>query len=160
SRIGFSGVKSISHRSFDVNFDIAGVAAIQNLTGDQMRRAIGAFAEAADGAQQAVLYFAGHGIEVSGQNYLIPVDAELKHIKRVASETISLMEVLDAVGAAKELQLVILDACRNNPFRARLFPGRDSGGGLRAVEPPGGVLVAYAAKHGHIARDGVNENSP
>jgi formylglycine-generating enzyme required for sulfatase activity len=111
----------------------------------------------------AVIYFAGHGIEVNMNNFLIPVDAKLERQKDVEYEAITLNQVLTGVDGARLLRLVILDACGNNPFRARMLHSggrRSIGEGLRAIEPRGGVLVAYAAKHGTYAHDGRGDNSP
>ena len=134
-----------------------------NLDYDGLRKALQDFAHEADKSDMAVIYFAGHGIEVGGLNYLIPTDAELKHSRDVDYETTTLDQALNAVGGARQLRLIILDACRNNPFRARMM--RDSGGtrsvgqGLRQIEPGNNVLVAYAAKHGTFALDGKGDNS-
>jgi formylglycine-generating enzyme required for sulfatase activity len=130
---------------------------------DNFRRALQKFAEQADSADMAVIYFAGHGIEVNMNNFLIPVDAKLERQKDVEYEAITLNQVLTGVDGARLLRLVILDACRNNPFRERMLHSggrRSIGEGLRAIEPRGGVLVAYAAKHGTYAHDGKGDNSP
>jgi formylglycine-generating enzyme required for sulfatase activity/uncharacterized caspase-like protein len=121
------------------------------------------FARLADNADMAVIYFAGHGIEVSQKNFLIPVDAKLTRSKDVEYEAITLDQILTSVDGARVLRLVILDACRNNPFRARMLRSgerRSIGEGLREVQDPGNVLVAYAAKHGTTALDGKGKNSP
>jgi tetratricopeptide (TPR) repeat protein len=123
------------------------------------------FGDKAAGADWAVVYYAGHGIEVNGLAYLIPVDAKLERDTHVGDETVPLSRVLDKVESAQKLRLVILDACRNNPFVARMVRGtsgsRSIGRGLSQIEPEGGVLVAYAAKHGTVAEDGNDgANSP
>jgi uncharacterized caspase-like protein len=82
----------------------------------QMRRALSDFADTARDSDIAVVYYAGHGIEVDGVNYLIPVDATLARDFDVEDETISLDRVLRAIDSARRLRLVILDACRTNPF--------------------------------------------
>ena len=130
----------------------------------EMGRALADFAVAAEAADIALIYFAGHGIEVDGQNYLLPVDAVLDHAKRLPHEAKKLADVADAVDNAKRLGLIILDACRDNPYRGRmrgLGGGRSVAAGLAAVEPQNNVLVAYAARHGTQARDGAEgANSP
>src|SRR5690606_11739302 len=81
----------------------------------------------------------------------------------VPNEAIALEAVLSAVEGAKKLRLVVLDACRNNPFAQRMVvssAGRSVGRGLARVEPTGATLVAYAAKDGSIAADGTGDNSP
>jgi hypothetical protein len=115
-------------------------------------------------ADWALIYYAGHGIRVDGQNYLIPVDARLLRASHVEDEAISLDRVLTKVGDAKKLRLVILDACRDNPFAARMANEgrmtRQITRGIGRVEPPSGVLVAYSARDGQIAIDGSGKNSP
>lgn len=111
----------------------------------------------------AVVYYAGHGIEVAGTNYLIPIDAELSAATHVDDEAIPLERILSKVEGAKQLRLVILDACRENPFIAKMASNsttRSVGRGLARVEPEGGVLVAYSAKDGQVAQDGDGTNSP
>jgi Caspase domain len=115
------------------------------------------FAGEADGADWAIVYYAGHGIEIGGVNYLIPVDARLESDRDVALEAISLDQVMAALGGAGKLRVVILDACRNNPFAARMKrtdAARSVGRGLARVEPNTGTLVVYSAKDGEIALDG------
>jgi hypothetical protein len=125
--------------------------------------ALADFADEASRADWAVVYYAGHGIEVDGQNYIIPVDARLESDRKVLFETVPLDHVVEATAGARKFRLVILDACRNNPFLAsmtRVASSRSIGRGLSRVEPQGGVLVAYAAKAGEIALDGDKGNSP
>jgi uncharacterized caspase-like protein len=89
---------------------------------------------------------------------LIPIDAKLERDTHVTDETVPMLRVLDKVETARKLRLVILDACRNNPFVARMVrtagTSRSIGRGLAQIEPEGGVLVAYSAKHGTFAEDG------
>jgi hypothetical protein len=130
-----------------------------------MREAIRAFGEAAQGADMAVVYYAGHGLEVAGENWLLPVSAALKRERDLEYEAVSLSSILAAVKEARRLRLVILDACRNNPLgeRMELSAGtpRSVPRGLARIEPSGDILVAYSAKHGTIADDGpAGGNSP
>jgi uncharacterized caspase-like protein len=108
--------------------------------------------------------FAGHGLEINGTTYLVPIDAELKRDSHVADEAMSLTQVQGKVDAASKLGLVILDSCRNNPFVSRMVriggASRSLGRGLSPIEPEGNVLVAYAAKHGTTADDGSGKHSP
>lgn len=130
---------------------------------DDMRKALLEFSRAARGAEMAVIYFAGHGIEVAGENWLIPIDAELKSDIDVDHEAVGLKGVMSLVAVASQLGLVILDACRNNPFAAKMqrtIRVRSVARGLAAVEPTGNVLVAYAAREGTTAADGDGRNSP
>ena len=131
----------------------------------QMRDALAAFEDKATGADWAVVYYAGHGIEVDGRNYLVPVDAQLKRATDVEDETLPLDRVLARMAAAGKLQLVILDACRFNPFKQRMAgAGTRIVGerGLARIEPTHpNVVVAYAARDGQVALDGKpGENSP
>ncbi len=111
----------------------------------------------ADNADWALVYFAGHGLEIGGDNFLIPVDAELLVDRDVPDEAISLDRIETALAGARQLRVIILDACRNNPFapRMRSVAGRGAvGRGLARVEPENATLVVYAAKGGTIASDG------
>lgn len=136
----------------------------QDLGRDDLRRQLIAFSDAAIDADWAVIYYAGHGIEMGGVNYLIPIDAQLKRDKLVRIEAVPLEELLEAVSNARKLRLVILDACRENPFLAGMSRSgevtRAIGRGLARVEPSQGTLVAYAAAAGQLASDGEGENSP
>ena len=129
-----------------------------------MRRALRDFGDKAQGADIAVIYYAGHGIEVNGVNYLIPVDAALERDTDAYDEAISLDRVMQAIEPAKHLHLVVLDACRNNPFlkkMTRTVASRSLDRGLISVEPNGeNTLIAYAAKSGFTAMDGNGQNSP
>src|SRR5262249_18882262 len=112
----------------------------------------------------AVVYYAGHGIEFDGVNYLIPVDAELASDVDVDDETISLDRVLRMLDPVKRLRLVILDACRENPFAkkmTRTVASRSVGRGLAKIEvTTTDTLVAFAAKAGMTAADGSGDHSP
>jgi uncharacterized caspase-like protein len=136
----------------------------QNLSAQQTRRALRDFADKAGGADIALIYYAGHGIEVDGGNYLIPVDAKLERDNDVFDEAFSLDRVLLAVEPAKQLRLVILDACRDNPFARtmkRTVASRAIGRGLAKIEPNSpNTLIAYSAKAGSTAQDGDGKNSP
>jgi tetratricopeptide (TPR) repeat protein len=133
-----------------------------DVTRDQMREALRTFRARADRADWALVYYAGHGIEFGGVNYLIPTDARLASDRDIAFETMSLEDVLLTVEGAKKLRLVILDACRDNPFlktMTRTTATRSIARGLAQAEPQSATLVAYAAKHGQVAEDGQG-NSP
>ncbi len=119
------------------------------------------FADLSAGAETAVIYFAGHGVEVDNRNYLVPTDATLAKAADVEFEAVPLDTVRTAVSAASKLRLVILDACRNNPFKmASSESMRSVGRGLARVEPSSNELIAYSAKEGTIAADGDGANSP
>ncbi len=121
------------------------------------------FSLAASASEMAVVFYAGHGIEVDKRNFLIPVDARLLSDADVEFETVPLDLLSRAVERAKGLRLIILDACRDNPFAVamqRSGATRSIGRGLASVEPSGETLVAYAAKEGTVAADGDGRNSP
>jgi hypothetical protein len=140
------------------------VTLVTNASFDQMRRGLIALGRDAAGADMAAVFFAGHGMEISGENWLIPVDAELKKDTDAANEAVSLRSVILQVSNTTSLGLVILDACRNNPFVAKMSRSlalrAAIGGGLGRIEPVGNVLVAYAARDGTTALDGDGRNSP
>lgn len=142
----------------------APVTLLKNAGLKEQGNALADFGALADEAQMAVIYFAGHGMEVDGENFLLPVDAELDHVKRLKVECVRLSDVLSHVDGANRFRLVILDACRDNPFRGRmrgLEATRSLGRGLARVEPQGNTLVAYAARDGTQAKDGKpGEHSP
>lgn len=126
-----------------------------------MRTALRGFRDQATGADMALVYYAGHGVELDKQNYLIPVDAKLESDSDVLFDTIPLDLLSESVNGATTLRMVLLDACRNNPFLGRIkSTGRAIGQGLSPFEPTGGTLVAYAAKGGTVALDGTGRNSP
>lgn len=135
----------------------APVTLLRNAGLKEQGNALADFGALADEADMAVIYFAGHGMEVDGENFLLPVDAELDHVKRLKVECVRLSDVLSHVDGARKFRLVILDACRDNPFRGRmrgLEATRSLGRGLARVEPQGNTLVAYAARDGTQAKDG------
>jgi uncharacterized caspase-like protein len=143
-------------------FDV--VESRRDLKNAEMRRALRDFTEKARDADIAVIYYAGHGIEVDGTNYLIPVDAVLERDTDAYDEAIALDRILQAIEPSKQLRLVILDACRDNPFvksMKRTVASRSLGRGLAGVEPSRpNTLIAFAAKGGSTAADGDNKNSP
>ena len=130
-----------------------------NLDVQGFRNALRAFQAKADGAQIALIYYAGHGIEARGKNWLIPTDATLEQDRDLDYEAIDLDLVLNAIEGA-QLRVVVLDACRDNPF------GRSWHGTLRAVTQGlapvdlDDVLVIYSAGPGQTASDGTGANSP
>ncbi len=129
-----------------------------------MRRALRDFSDRVRDADIAAVFFAGHGIEVNGTNYLIPVDATLERDTDVEDETISLERVTQMLEQAKRLRLVVLDACRDNPFvrsMKRTVTSRSIGRGLAEVRVlTSDTLIAFAAKAGSTAADGEGTNSP
>jgi hypothetical protein len=140
------------------------VALYENLGIRELRRAIKDFSDLARDADTAVVYYSGHGIEVNGANYLIPVDAVLERDVDAPYEAYSLENLMQVIEPARRLRLVMLDACRDNPFTRsmkRTIGSRAIGRGLAPVEPTGvNTLIGFAAKAGSIALDGDGVNSP
>ena len=122
------------------------------------------YADRAGEADWAVVFYAGHGMQIDGRNYLVPTDARLKRAGHADFEALNLDLVLASVGGSKKLGIVILDACRNNPFLERLSErsrgGRTLASGFARVEPQKGQLVVYATRENHTAADGSGEHSP
>jgi len=144
-----------------VGFDTVNLGS--DLPKEKLIDALRSFAREAEQADWALIYYAGHGIELGGVNYLIPVDARLETDRDVQFEALPLDQLLSTVEGARKLRIILLDACRENPFARqmrRTVASRSIGRGLARVEPDGGTLVAYAAKHGEVALDGDGGNSP
>jgi len=134
-----------------------------NLSRDQMTKALRKFEDIAATANWAVVYYAGHGIVLNGENYLVPVDARLVSDRDVQDEAVPLDRVLAATERATKLRMVLLDACRENPFVVKMrqtTASRSLTRGLAAIEPGVGTLVAYAARDGQVALDGTGDHSP
>lgn len=157
-----SDARAMAKMLAGVGFDVGEVRL--DLGVGELQRALSELNRKAADADIAVVYFAGHGIEVDRTNWLIPVDAKLQSSFDVEAEAASLDRLIRAVAPARSLRLVILDACRNDPFRRTWrTASRDVGArGLAQIEePPANTLVAYAARAGTLAKDGAaRENSP
>jgi TPR repeat protein len=129
-----------------------------------MQEALTRFARAASGADQVLIYYAGHGMEAGGVNYLLPVEARVESESTVPLEAVSLPTVMGVAQGARHLGLVILDACRNNPLAGNLkqpgSPRSAAARGLAAVEATGNLMVAFATRDGRVAADGSGRNSP
>lgn len=141
----------------------------------RMRRALDDFGEDAAGADVALVYFAGHGMEIGGRNYLLPIDADPASAERLAETALALEDVRKAAAAVAKSVLIVLDACRNDPAghagdgrTVKLFAGKDSAGKDRASVKPGlgrvgraeNTLFAFSAAPGETAADGDGDNSP
>lgn len=146
-----------------VGFD---VAVHFDLDEDGMGKALDDLAARAPDLDVAVLYFAGHGIQKDGENFLIPVDAQLRSLTSVERETVGLrsfMEVMEEV----PISLLFIDACRNNPFAEDLMQAASSSGrsagitrGLAPIRTVGDMLVTFATLPNSVAKDGSGSNSP
>ncbi|MET0676600.1 MAG: caspase family protein, partial [Bradyrhizobium sp.] len=155
---------SIAKMFRDAGFDT--VDTVINVGNLEFKRAIRKFETVADQADIAVVYYAGHGLEISGINYLIPTDARLASDRDAEDEAIPLERLVSSADGAKRLRLIVLDACRDNPFvkamrRERKTATRAVSAGLGKVEPTStDTLIAYAAKAGSTADDGDGLHSP
>jgi uncharacterized caspase-like protein len=138
------------------------VSLASNTSKSELERLLADFSEKAVSADMSVVFFAGHGIEVAGENYLIPVDATLKSDTRIKFETVALNDILSALGGGRGIKLILLDACRDNPFVASMggSKARSVVRGLAKVEALDGIYVSYAAAAGTTASDGVGKHSP
>jgi caspase domain-containing protein/uncharacterized protein DUF4189 len=154
--------KAISGMLLSAGFDA--VELHENLGIRELRRAISDFAGIVRDADSAIVYYSGHGIEVNGVNYLVPIDAVLDQDIDVPYETYSLDNLVQVLEPARRLRLVMLDACRDNPFARsmkRTVGTRAIGRGLAAVEPTSvNTMIGFAAKAGSYALDGEGANSP
>lgn len=130
-----------------------------DLTTDEFRRTLREFRASADGADVAMVYYAGHGIEGQGKNWLIPVNAKLNASLDLPYEALELDRVMESLSGA-QIRMVVLDACRNNPFaRSWKSKTRAVNRGLIGIEADD-VLVIYAAAPGQTAMDGDGDHSP
>ena len=146
----------------NVGFDV--IESRTNLTITEIKKAIRDFTEQTRNADIGVIYYAGHGIEVDGTNYMIPVDAELARDIDIEDEAVSLDRIVKVLEPARRPRLVILDACRDNPFSRtmqRTVGMRSIGRGLAKIEvQTSDTLIAFVAKAGSTATDGDGTNSP
>jgi len=141
----------------------ATVTLAPDLTRDKFFAALHEFGTQAEKADWAVVYYAGHGMEIGGVNYLIPTDAKLAADRDAETQAVALEQLIAAVSGARKLRLVILDACRDNPFQKtmqRTIALKLVNKGFSNIEPEAGFMVVYAAKHGEVALDGDTVNSP
>ena len=140
------------------------VVTLKNASFREMISAMQSFSVKAKGYQVRLVYFAGHGIQIKGRNFLIPIDAELASQDDVARKMVDLNDLIDRLGDIRSgMNIFILDACRNNPFnnlpalnkdgRRIIVRGTESNGGLARVDAPLGTLVAYSTTPGAVAMD-------
>lgn len=154
--------RAVAEKLRNIGFD---VMLRENLTGQNFRIALGEFTEKALRADLAVVFYAGHGIEMSGANYLIPVDARMRSEATATFEALPLTAMLTTVRQAGKLGMVLLDACRDNPFASsmeRTNGTRSLKRGLAPVSLEGesGLVVSFAAEAGSTADDGAGTHSP
>lgn len=131
----------------------------------QMQETVDAFARKTETSDIALVYYAGHGVEAAGENYLVPIDIDVNAPATIPEHAVSLSSVLRSVERARKLRIVILDSCRNNPFPAlagavAATSATPGGNGLLAPDPARGMMVVYAAEGGKVALDGDGDHSP
>jgi hypothetical protein len=142
-----------------LGFTLVGGRAQLDLDKGAMDLAVQSFGRQVQGADVALFYYAGHGVQVSGANYLVPVGANPTREADVDFQMTDVNLVLRQMqGSGTRLNLVILDACRNNPFGSRGL--RASDGGLAQMRAPEGTLISYATQPGNVAQDGSDGHSP
>lgn len=130
-----------------------------DLDGKAMKKAMLEFGRSLRATDSVGLfYYAGHAIQVAGENYLIPIDANLQDETEIGIEGVDVNDFLATMNEAQSrIKIVVLDACRNNPFPAA---SRSAARGLAIVRAPTGTLIAYSTSPGEVALDGTGENSP
>jgi len=142
----------------DVGFEVMEVI---NADRRALRRAVHDYSKLLNqSGEDAVgfVYYAGHGIQAQGENYMIPVDARIEDSIDVEFEGFPASTLLNALGnAGNRLNIVVMDACRNNPYKAAT---RSGGTGLARMDAPSGTLIAYSTAPGKVAADGRGKNSP
>ena len=132
------------------------VISLENADRQAMERAMVAFTSRLTKDSAGLFYYAGHGIQARGRNYLIPVNAKLTSEAQARFDTVGVSELMEELEfAGNRLNVVILDACRNNPFERRM---RGGSRGLAAIDAATGTLIAYATAPGSVARDGEGRN--
>jgi hypothetical protein len=142
-----------------LGFTLVGGGAQVDLSKSGFESALQQFSDALNGADVALFYYAGHGVQVRGSNYLVPVGANPTRESDVDLQMLDSNVVLRQMeGAGTKLNLVILDACRNNPFGGRGLRATDAG--LAQMRAPEGTLISFATQPGNVAQDGADGDSP
>jgi uncharacterized caspase-like protein len=127
-----------------------------NLTVKQIGSTLREFRSKLTPGSVALVFYAGHGLQIKGENYLPAVDADISSEEDVPTQSLAMRQIMDVLGDAKtRLNLVFLDACRNNPY-ARSF--RSASDGLNRVNAPSGTLISFATRPGSVAADGTGRN--
>jgi uncharacterized protein len=127
-----------------------------------MAEAVRDFSERLHGADVALFFYSGHGLQMNGENYLLPVDAKIENPADVRFNTINLSDIQQEMESSGRVNIIILDACRTNPFAEALSHGRGAPTrGLGRIDAAGeGSLIVYATQPNNVAFDGVGRNSP
>ena len=141
--------KTLENLKFDVVIET-------DLNWQQMSEVIGAFGDKLDQEDVGLFYFSGHGVQVNGRNYLLPIDVKLKKAASMRYMAIDINRVLtEMTNAENKLNIIIMDACRGNPFPARF---RDISNNLAKIVAPRGAMIAYSTSPGERASDGNGKN--
>jgi hypothetical protein len=170
--VGNGGYKNVAHLANPTNdarliartlqglgFELIGGSPQLDLDKAAFDNAVQTFGRQLQGAQVALFYYAGHGLQADEGNWLVPVDANPTRRQDLDFQTVNAALVLKQMeGSGTKLNLMILDACRNNPFAGRSL--RAAGGGLAQMQTPEGTLISYATQPGAVAQDGKNADSP
>lgn len=136
---------------------------------ETLSAALERFAFESQVADVALIYFAGHGVELDGVNYLVPVDVAPTSVDDIKAQSVTLANMLAAVDDARKIRIVLLDACRDNPFSEEISQSvapagtttaEAATGGLAPAEPDPDTLVVFAARDGQVAYEGSGDNSP
>lgn len=142
-----------------LDFTVVGGGALLDLNRAQLSQAVQEFGHSLAGADVGLFYYSGHGLQVQGVNWLVPVDANPTRPQDLDFQMVDADLVLRQMdGAGTKLNLVLLDACRNNPFATRGLRAVQSG--LAEMRAPQGTLISYATQPGNVAADGTGANSP
>ncbi|MGD0399870.1 MAG: SUMF1/EgtB/PvdO family nonheme iron enzyme [Syntrophobacteraceae bacterium] len=142
-----------------LGFELVGGKAQTNLDKAGLDNVIRKFGESIRGKRVAFLYYSGHGVQMDGRNYLIPTSANVVSKTDVKYELVNVDNVLEDMNASgTKINIIVLDACRNNPFGDKGLRGTESG--LAVMDAPSGTMIAYATGPGKTAADGTGKNSP
>lgn len=147
----------ISNKIKQLGFE---VTLLTNSNLENIEKTVSDISEKAKKFDVVFLYYSGHGLQVQGDNYLVPIDAKLSSEADVKHKCIALNYILDKLDDSKcPMKIIVLDACRSNPFLRAWYKG-EKGGGLSAVNPPKGTYITFATAPGAYASDGSGRNSP
>jgi uncharacterized caspase-like protein len=151
--------KLLAEALTEIGFELVGDGAQFDLDKAGFDSAVQDFGNRLQGADVGLFYYAGHGVQVRGSNYLVPISANPTKDTDVDFQMVDVAVVLRQMeGSGTRLNLVMLDACRNNPFAGRGL--RAGGGGLAQMQAPEGTLISYATQPGNVAQDGFDDHSP
>ena len=137
----------------------------RDLDRSAMQTALGRFAQRLRGADAGLVYYSGHGLQINGQNFLVPVDLKMDSGAFTPFEMVKVDDVVEALSYTDGVRLLVLDACRDNPFANSLAQNKGSRGagatrGLAKIERSQGMLIAYSTQPNAVAADGNGRNSP